>query len=58
VTHDHPFVNQKIDPKKADDTTLKSYGQMEKDYQVFNMWNATERQNVIDRIIKLRNGTA
>lgn len=50
VKHDHPFVNQKIDPAKADDTTSKSYGQQERDLHALNLWKNTERELVINRV--------
>ncbi len=50
VHHDHPFVNQKIDPAKADDTTHKSYGQETRDIAAYKHWLATEREAVIQRV--------
>lgn len=50
VTHDHPFVNQQIDPMKADDTTYKSYGHMQEDYTTYQEWIKNDRDNVIKRV--------
>lgn len=50
VLHDHPFVNQQIDPAKADDTTYKSYGQGERDAKALAAWRQNERDNVIARV--------
>jgi hypothetical protein len=50
VQHDHPFVNQKIDPAKADDTTLRSYGQAERDAEAYRWWTRNERDGVLARV--------
>jgi len=50
VLHDHPFVNQQIDPAKADETTSKSYGQQARDIEAYKHWMANERENVIQRV--------
>lgn len=54
VVHDHPFVNQKIDPAKADDTTYKSYGQQASDQEAYRQWIANERDAVIKRVKDLQ----
>lgn len=50
VKHDHPFVNQQIDPNKADDTTLRSYGQTARDSEALRWWRQTERAGVLERV--------
>lgn len=50
VTHDHPFVNQQIDPAKADETTYKSYGRMEQDRAAYIRWREVEFQPICERI--------
>ena len=54
VKHDHPFVNQKIDPNLADETTYKSYGQQERDLAAYRNWAVNERAGVVERIKALR----
>lgn len=53
VLHDHPFVNQQLDPEKADDTTHKSYGQQERDQEAYRQWLITERDSVIQRVMAI-----
>lgn len=50
VTHDHPFVNGKLDPAKSDDTSNKSYGQQSRDQWAYEHWCATERAKCIERV--------
>lgn len=50
IKHDHPFVNQQIDPSKADDTTHKSYGRMQHDAACYEQWVKNDRDSVIKRI--------
>ncbi len=50
ITHDHPFVNQQIDPAKADETTYKSYGRMAEDQAAYAAWCRDERAAVIERV--------
>lgn len=58
IKHDHPFVNQQIDPAKADDTTNKSYGQGQRDQSAYHAWVQYERQKVIDRVKAIQPGVA
>lgn len=50
VTHEHPFVNQQIDPAKADETTYKSYGRMEQDRIAYIAWRQYEFAPICERI--------
>ena len=50
VRHDHPFRNQQIDPSLADETTMKSYGQQERDMAAYNKWLQDEREKVVIRV--------
>ncbi len=52
VTHDHPFVNQQIDPAKADETTYKSYGRMAQDQAAYLAWKQNEFAQVCERVRK------
>jgi len=53
VTHQHPFVNQQIDPALADETTYKSYGRMAEDQAAYLAWKRTEFQPTCERIRQL-----
>lgn len=50
ILHDHPFVNQAIDPAKADDTTRSSYGHQAQDAEAYRVWCLTDREAVIRRV--------
>jgi len=53
VTHQHPFVNQHIDPALADETTYKSYGRMAEDQAAYLAWKRTEFKPTCERIRQL-----
>ncbi len=50
VLHDHPFTNQQLDPAKADETALKSYGQPQRDMQAYQQWVKLERDAIVARV--------
>lgn len=50
IAHAHPFVNGKIDPAKADETSAQSYGQQQRDQQAYAHWCATDRAACIERV--------
>lgn len=53
ITHDHPFVNQQIDPARADETTYKSYGRMLADQAAYAAWKKNDFENTCERIRKI-----